>query len=444
MPSVLIAAVPIHGHVSPLLAVARHLVERGDRVRFLTGSRFAERVEAVGAEHVSLPAPADFDDRQDWNTILPERANLKGAKAIAHDIEHIFVRPGRAQYEAIMTAHAAEPVDVVLADPVFTGGALLLGHPRGERPPIVVCGVVPLPIRSRDTAPYGMGLVPLGGPLGRLRNTVLARVADRVVFADAVRIADEINHDLHGAPPAFPVLDWPRHAEAIVQFTVPGFEYPRSDAPASLHFAGPISPADSLTPLPEWWPDLDGTRPVVHVTQGTLANRDYGQIIAPTLTALASDDLLVVVSTGGRPLDTLPPLPPNARAAEYLPYDELLPKTDLFVTNGGYGGVQYALRHGVPIVTSGGQEDKPEVAARVAWSGVGRRIRAETPSPAVVRKSVRAALRQPRYRDAARRIATQMSAAGGIGRLAEILDDVVATAGVEQRQSGCRESRVRR
>ncbi|MEO3927725.1 hypothetical protein ABGB07_28230, partial [Micromonosporaceae bacterium B7E4] len=73
MSSILIAAVPIHGHVTPLLAVARHYAERGDRVRFVTGSRFARAVEATGAEHLALPAEADFDDRQDWNQTFPER-----------------------------------------------------------------------------------------------------------------------------------------------------------------------------------------------------------------------------------------------------------------------------------------------------------------------------------------------------------------------------------
>jgi len=48
-------------------------------------------------------------------------------------------------------------------------------------------------------------------------------------------------------------------------------------------------------------------------------------VIAPTLRALADDDVLIVVSTGGRPLESLPALPPNARAATFLPYDELLP-----------------------------------------------------------------------------------------------------------------------
>src|SRR5262245_14661672 len=170
MSSVIIASVPIHGHVVPLLSVARHLAERGDRVRFLTGSRFADAIRATGAEHLPLPAEADFDDQQDWNEVFPDRAALKGAKAIAFDIEHVFVRPGRAQHDAIWAAHRDEPADLVLTDPAFVAGAFLLGRPLGERPPVVVGGVLPLTIASRDTAPYGMGLTPLRGPLGRLRN----------------------------------------------------------------------------------------------------------------------------------------------------------------------------------------------------------------------------------------------------------------------------------
>ena len=52
------------------------------------------------------------------------------------------------------------------------------------------------------------------------------------------------------------------------------------------------------------------------------------------------------------------------------------------VTNGGYGGVQQALAHGVPLVVAGDSEDKPEVAARVRWSGVGIDLRRGDPSPA--------------------------------------------------------------
>jgi UDP:flavonoid glycosyltransferase YjiC (YdhE family) len=426
VPSILIATMPIHGHVAPLLAAARHFAGRGDRVRFLTGARFADAVVATGAKHLPLPTEIDFDDRRDWNESFPGRAALKGVKALAHDIDRIFVRPGLAQHDAVMAAHAAEAADVILAEPSFMGGAFLLGHPLGVRPPIVMCGICPLTIASRDTAPFGMGLPPLRGPLGRVRNAALALLTGKVVLSGVQRIADELFLALHRRPMPFAVLDWPRHADAIVQFTVPEFEYPRSDAPAALHFTGPISASGSRAPLPPWWPELDGSRPVVHLTQGTIANFDFGQLIAPALDGLAEEDVLIAVATGGRPVESLPPLPPNARAAEFLPYDQLLPKTDVYVTNGGYGGVQYALRYGVPIVAVGAHEDKPEVIARVAWSGVGRRLRTEHPTPAALRRTVLAVLADRRYRDAARHMSECMAAAPGVSRLAEIVDDLTA------------------
>jgi UDP:flavonoid glycosyltransferase YjiC (YdhE family) len=124
----------------------------------------------------------------------------------------------------------------------------------------------------------------------------------------------------------------------------------------------------------------------------------------------------------------VPPLPANARAAEYLPYDALLPKTAVFVTNAGYGGVQHALRHGVPIVASGGQEDKPEVAARVAWAGVGRRLAAVSPKASALRDAIRTVLQDDRYRQAAAAMAARMADAGGLPALAAIVDAAVHPA----------------
>jgi UDP:flavonoid glycosyltransferase YjiC (YdhE family) len=249
-------------------------------------------------------------------------------------------------------------------------------------------------------------------------------VSNRII-AGCDRIVNDVHREVHGTdmPDAF--LEWSRRAEAIVQFTVEAFEYPRSDAPPQLSFVGPLSATGSQAPRPPWWDEVDGSRPVIHVTQGTVANRDYEQVIAPTLRALADDDVLVAVATGGRPVDTLPPLPSNARAAEFLPYDELLPRTAVYVTNGGYGGVQYALRYGVPIVATGGKEDKPEVGARVAWSGVGRRIRSERPKPAALRRAIFDVLDNPHYRNASQRIAADLAAAPGFPGLAAVVDRLV-------------------
>jgi UDP:flavonoid glycosyltransferase YjiC (YdhE family) len=337
----------------------------------------------------------------------------------------VFIRPAKAQYEALMAALSAKPADAVLAEPVSLGAAFLLNHPRPTRPAVLMCSVIPLPIESRDTAPFGMGLQP-SRVLNRQRNAVLTAVGQRVLRGPNQSV-NSLHREVHGTDMPGTLVDWGRRADALVQFSVPAFEYPLSDAPSQLHFTGPMSTSGTQRPLlPPWWSDLDSTRPVVHVTQGTVANNDYAQVIAPTLQALAGDDVLVVVSTGGRPLDTLPPLPANARAAEYLPYDELLPRTAVYVTNGGYGGVQYALRYGVPVVATGGKEDKPEVGARVAWSGVGRRIRTEHPTPRTLRRAIHAVLDDPRYRRAGQRVAAEMVAAPGFTGLAEIVDRLVA------------------
>jgi MGT family glycosyltransferase len=420
MASIIIASVPIHGHVTPLLAIAQQFVERGDDVRFITGARFAEQVTTRGATHISLPPDADYDEG--LLTAFPERTQLRGLKAIAFDAENVFAKPSKSQYRALLDAHRERPADAVLFDPALWGAWYMAAQPRPTRPAMVMCGVIPLGVQSRDTAPFGMGLPPARW-LNRPRNAALYALTRRVL-AGTNRTLNDIHREVHGTEMPTDLLNWARDFDANVQFTVEAFEYPRSDAP-QLHFVGPLSATGSSAPLPHWWDELDGKRPVVHVTQGTVANDDYDQLIAPTLRALADEDVTVVVATGGRPVDSLPPLPANARAAEFLPYDELLPRTAVYVTNGGYGGVHYALRYGVPIVATGGKEDKPEVGARVAWSGVGRRIRSERPKPAALRRAILDVLNQPRYRQASKRMAADLAAAPGFPKLAAVVDGLV-------------------
>ncbi len=280
MSSIIVASIPAHGHITPLLTVAESFVERGDYVRFVTGSRYADKVAATGATFVPLPAEADFDDQNPFAS-FPDRAKLKGVKAVAFDLENILSRPGQAQYETLMSALAAQPADVVFVDPLFVGAVLLLGHRRPIRPAVVMCSVTPLPIDSRDTAPFGMGLAP-ARVLNRQRNCALA-VVNRRLMARAHQIISDQHREVHGKVMPGTFADWGRQADAIVQFSVPSFEYPRSDVPANLHYIGPLSASGFETQLPEWWGDLDGPRPVVHVTQGTIANTDYRQAVEPTL-----------------------------------------------------------------------------------------------------------------------------------------------------------------
>lgn len=424
MTSLIFASVPVHGHLTPLLPLARAHVERGDQVRFLTGARFRDVVAATGATHVPLPADADFDDR-DISARFPERDALSPVKAMAHDIEHVFIRPGAAQYAAIWRLLDEEPADAIILDPTFAAGALLVELPEAQRPAVIVGGVLPLNLAATDLAPFGFGLTPLGGFAGRIRNGALRTVIAQL-FSSVTEAGREVVRQVHGRDPRFPAMDWMRHADAIAQLTVPSFEYPRPDTDANLVFVGPVSLSGAGDhALPDWWRELDGSRPVIHVTQGTLANDDLHELIVPTIDAFADQDVAVVVATGGAPVSLLGDLPRNVYAAEFLPYAELLPRTAVMITNGGYGGAQFALRYGVPLVVAPGKEDKVEVAARVAWSGVGVRLRTR-PTPRQLRRGVDRVLQNPCYRAAADRVSREIAAADGAAGFTRVVDTAIA------------------
>ena len=414
MSAIVMASVPIFGHVMPMTRLAGQLVERGHAVRFLTGARFADSVEAVGAEFVALPAEADFDDRATHAGVDPSQ-RPDGVAGLRYDVMNVFLRPGRSQYEALR-ATAIGPTDAVVVDPTFVGAALLAASPRHARPPVIVAGVLPLTLDSDFAPPFGLGLSPLQRPavgLDRMRNRVLRFAVQRGVFRSVQQEYEALFRSEVGRPAPGFVMNWLSGADAIIQFSVPAFEYPRPDATVPIRFAGPlIRPTDQ--PLPPWWSEVDPDRPLVLVTQGTIANDNLAELIRPTISALAETEVQLIATTGGPPVSDLGALPGNVRAAEFLPYEQVFRRVDAFVTNGGYGGVHFALAQGVPMVVAGAGEDKPEVAARAAWAGVGVNLRTGRPRPEVVAKAVRRVLEEPQYRLAAARVAREISEAAGV------------------------------
>lgn len=432
MATVLIPSTPLYGHVTPMLAIGRALVARGHRVTVLTGGKYRLAAEANGMSFVALPPQVDYDDAylDDW---LPGRDEHRGLAAGRHDILGLFIRPLAEQARAVGDAMAAQPYDAVVSDTAFLGVLpMLLGAPAAERVPVVGVSATPLSLTSVDCAPFGSGLDPGHSAHTRRRN----RFIDAVLRYGPLR---PIQTALDGAlaqacAPAAPgsYFDAAAWFDLTFQLSVAGLEYPRRELPATLRFVGPLRPEEAArATLPAWWSDLDGPRPVVHVTQGTMANVDLGHLLVPAIRGLSGEDVLVVASTGGRAVAELlerldAPLPPNARVAEFLPYASLLPRTDVMVTNGGFGGVQQALSYGVPLVVAGATEDKPEVAGRVAWSGAGVNLWTGRPSPDRVRRAVRSVLREPRYRSAAARLRSEIAGQGDpVTTIADALADAL-------------------
>ena len=418
MSSYLLCAPPIYGHLAPLVTVGRGLAARGHAITVLTGAKYRDLVTGAGLRFAPLPAEVDYDDA-DLEELLAPASAARGVGAIREGMIALFVRVIPAQHRAVLALLDAEPFDAVLAEGAFTGLDPYLTLAPAERLPVLGIGATPVVLASVDAAPFGAGLPPGRGPLGRLRNRALA-LAIRPGLTRPLREAvDAVLAEIDSPASRADPFDYAyRCFDALFQLSVAELEYPRRELPGTVRFVGPLRDAADradAAALPDWWSDLVDGRPVVHVTQGTIDNADLGRLVAPTLRALADEDVLVVATTGGRPVADVEralggPLPENARVAEFLPYDLLLPLVDAVVTNGGFGGVQRVIAHGLPLVVAGSTEDKPEVAARVAWAGCGRNLRTGTPRPDAVRRAVREVLTTPSYRLRSREVATAIAA----------------------------------
>jgi len=387
---ILFACTPATGHLNPLLAIGRILIAEDHEVAFLSGSALRSRIEAIGAKFHAFPTGADFDLR-DHSTVAPELLTMPpGPDWLRVALERVFVDPVPAQHQGLRQMLRNFAADVIIGDDMLFGVLPMLLGPRAKRPPIVLCGTSLLHWRREDGAPHFVGLPPAVTPEQRDEYAAIAQEFDRVVDQPVGRRLNQILADFGVGPLMTPpfdaVVELP---DAYMQLTVPSFEFPR-DIPSAVRFIGtpPIIPDQA--PLPPWAHELDGSRKVVLVTQGTVANHNFELLIVPTLAALANEpDVLVVATAGGRPIEAISgTIPANVRLASYLPFEWLLPKVDVFVTNGGYGSVNQAMSFGIPLVTAGLTEDKAGVNVRVAWSGVGVDLATNQPTPQALRKAV--------------------------------------------------------
>jgi UDP:flavonoid glycosyltransferase YjiC (YdhE family) len=160
---------------------------------------------------------------------------------------------------------------------------------------------------------------------------------------------------------------------------------------------------------------------VLFVTQGILANFDFNQLVNPTLAAPAEEDVQVIVTAGGGPANTIA-TGANVIVEPCLSYELILPHTSVFVTN----GVQQALSYGVPLISAGESEDKPQVCARVAWSASGISLRTGKPTPEQIRNAVREVLRDPQYREQAKNLGAKIAKTNALSTIAQIVESTRA------------------
>ncbi len=295
-----------------------------------------------------------------------------------------------------------------------------------RRPPLITCGIVPYWLQRPEVSPF-TGLDT--STEGILRNAQHIQQFEEGL----ARSTASVNRILkrYGAECSLKsLLDTAcLLPDTFLQFTAEEFEYPIEDKPKNLQFVGPIIPKNTTeVEEPEWLKRIDGSRPVIFVTQGTIANYDFSQLVGPTIAALAEEDVEVIVTGGGVDIQGLQEAP-NLHVERYLPYHLVLPKSDIFITNGGYNGVQQALSYGVPVIAAGATEDKPFVCARVAWSGTGINLQTGNPTSKQILDAVRLVLSDPTYRQRARQMAKNFARYDGLNSIVQVAESLIENSG---------------
>lgn len=402
MSKILVYTSPARGHLYPLVPTLEELRRRGHHVAVRTLSSEVERVRALGFDAEPIAPAIEGREIDDWKSKFPPAALLAACRT--------FVDRGAHEVGDLRRAIEREQPDVLFTDVNSWGAAAAA---ESSKLPWAVFAPYFLPLRAPGAPPWGLGLAPQSGWLGRVRDAVLWRVVNALYN----RVLPAVNalRASAGAAPYRDVADFAQRPPCIVAYTAEPFEYPRA-WPAHVRLVGPgiWEPPSEVLPGPR------DERPLVLVTCSTEFQND-GKLVETALAALADEPVRVLATTA-----SLDPAsfraPPNARVERFVPHGPVLREAACVVCHGGMGITQKALSAGVPVCVVPFGRDQLEVARHVEVAGAGTRLPPARLSAERLRRAIKEAMA---LKQGAVRVAERFRGAGGAPAAANLLEGLV-------------------
>ena len=407
---ILVATMPMDGHLNPLTGLAVHLQSLGHDVRWYTGPGYADKIQRLGIPYYPYRQAQEIN-QLNLDTALPERQHIKGAMArLRFDINNVFLLRAPEFVADLKEIYDEFPFDLLICDLLFAGAPFIK---KLLNVPVAVVGVVPLAETSNVLPPTGLGMEPSDTILGRLKQNFLRYMA----INHLLKPCDDLYKRLlieHGLTPTddFVFDAFIRQPDVFLQSGTPAFEYKRPNISPNIRFVGPMLPYSQGIRHPFQQATLAKQyERVLLVTQGTV-ERDPNKLIIPTLETYKDDTrTLVIVTTGGSQTNELRAQYPQANILidDFIDFNSVMPHAHVFVTNAGYGGVMLAIQNGLPMVAAGVHEGKNEIAARIGYFKAGINLKTETPTSNQIRHGVEQVLASPAYRRNVKRIGIEFN-----------------------------------
>ena len=410
------------GNVPPQLGMARRLIDRGHRVRVLGDPAIERGVRAIGAQFAPFrSAPhhnlrsRDADRVEDWRPRSPLRQ-------LERTTSQIMFGPAEA-YARDVIAEIDRWAPDALAVNYMLFGALVAAERSGLPTATIMHTTYLMP--TPGVPPFGLGLRPARGRLGRLRDRLLRSMMVRT-FDRQGRAPLNAARAALGLEPLASVFDQVTRSHRILVLTARGYDFAaRADLPRGVVYVGPQ--LDDPSWAAAWrspWPPAG--EPLVVVSLGS-TYQDQGALTQRIIDALGQLRVRGLITLGGVFAPTDFHLPANVAAVESAPHAMVLPHARAVVAHGGHGTTMKALAHGVPVLTVPLGRDQADNAARVVEAGAGLRV-GRGARPGVIRRAVARLLDEPAFAAGARMLAAEIAADVATDRATRELEALAARA----------------
>ncbi|KAH8900529.1 UDP-Glycosyltransferase/glycogen phosphorylase [Thozetella sp. PMI_491] len=385
-PVVVMIAFPATGHTQGTIQMSEYLAKRGYDIYHIGGSAFKEKIQQQGVEY--------FENDHDVDAAFAKAQGLFGLDSLLSSMKHLFLDVTPKAYRLLKDVLALvkkrhPQQEVVIWHECMAGGLLpfYYGAPLPEGydklPRVVNFQSSIVTDRSDEVFPFGMGLPPVSNDQERAK---CKGAWDG--FIGALASVTDYANDIYKALGATEEMKENIFCRVMTIGDVTVFPYSQS-----LEF--PQIQANSAVPT-----GSPGRKKIVFVSQGT-ACLNYEELILPTIRILKDRvDVLVIAALGARGAK-LPDgfdIPSNARVADYVPYEAILPHADVFVSNAGFGGYLHGVMSGVPMVLAGTEADKADVCQRAEHAGVAINMRTQKPTEEALGIAVETIFTDPKYK----------------------------------------------
>ena len=192
--------------------------------------------------------------------------------------------------------------------------------------------------------------------------------------------------------------------------------------PPQFHHTGPFSDPKSRPAIDFPWERLTG-EPLIYASMGTILNGQV-DVFRTIVAGVAKHKGTQLVLSIGDQLDPkqIGPVPRNAIIVNQVPQLELLKRTSVCITHGGLNTVLESLAEGVPQLAIPVTFDQPGVAARIAAKNTGMTMPFTKLTSDHVSRLLGELLKNPVYRDNARRFQDIISKTDGLSMAADIVE----------------------